>query len=469
MAMGEKKEDEEVPCYFLCPISLEMMRDPVTLPTGITYDRDCIERWLLLSCTCPVTKQAVAADCEPTPNHTLRRLIQSWCAAHHNHPPQPHQTDIDDADALALPKTKTKTKTKPTHRLVTTARVASLLSQIHHQLQLEESTYYSTSSSRRRQEEVLGELRDMAAESEWNRKLIAAVPGAVHTLITVLLVTATSSSSSSSDRDVDTDRDRDSKAAAVACDGGVDDALEILTSLQLSPECLARVLNKQEQNDHHQLLLVVEALVSALQRSTSSREHAARLLADVTAVMSPTRLASLPEQVFRVAVQLLRDNNLSNNLSTATTKACLHVLVGTTSWGRNRVKAVDAGAVAVLVDMIMLQLHQQQHDSDRPRRTRLCELAMAALDRLVMSVDVATDKAVRVLRSVAKHAATPAVVQEMAQTGVVAALCLVAHSDHQYSDRTRERAKETLRMHARAWRTSPCLHPHLQAIYPPSC
>ena len=34
----------EVPCYFLCPISLSIMRDPVTLPTGITYDRDGIKR-----------------------------------------------------------------------------------------------------------------------------------------------------------------------------------------------------------------------------------------------------------------------------------------------------------------------------------------------------------------------------------------------------------------------------------------
>ncbi|GJN01259.1 hypothetical protein PR202_ga18512 [Eleusine coracana subsp. coracana] len=396
--MVEKKEDEEVPCYFLCPISLQMMRDP-----------------------------AVAAGCEPTPNHTLRRLIQAWCAAHHNHPPQP-QPDIDD-DALALPKTKP-------YQLVTTARVASLLSQIH-QLQLlrQESTSTSTSTSRRRQEEVLGELRDVAAESEWNRKLIAAVPGAVDTLISVLLVTATTTSSSAS-ASASSDTDTDSKTSY---GGGADEALEILTSLQLSLECLARVLNKQENDIDEQAPLVVDALVSALEQrsNTASREHAARLLADVTAVMSPTRLASLPEQVFREVVQLLRDND---NLWTK--KACLHVLVGTTSWGRNRVKAVDAGAVAVLVDMMMLQLHHHHHDSDRPppparqrrgkrERIRLCELALAALDRLcgcaegraalvahpagvavvgsMLCLVSHSDKAVRVLRSVAKHAATPSV------------------------------------------------------------
>ena len=36
----------EVPSHFLCPISLQIMRDPVTLPTGISYDRAAISRWL---------------------------------------------------------------------------------------------------------------------------------------------------------------------------------------------------------------------------------------------------------------------------------------------------------------------------------------------------------------------------------------------------------------------------------------
>lgn len=63
----------EVPCDFLCPISLQLMKDPVTL---ITYDRDNIEKWLFSfnNKTCPVINQQYL-----TPNHTLRRLIQSWC------------------------------------------------------------------------------------------------------------------------------------------------------------------------------------------------------------------------------------------------------------------------------------------------------------------------------------------------------------------------------------------------------
>ncbi|CBI24432.3 unnamed protein product, partial [Vitis vinifera] len=73
-------DEIDVPSHFMCPISLQLMRDPVTVATGITYDRENIERWLF-SCknnTCPFTKQ-VLVDTDLTPNHTLRRLIQAWC------------------------------------------------------------------------------------------------------------------------------------------------------------------------------------------------------------------------------------------------------------------------------------------------------------------------------------------------------------------------------------------------------
>ncbi|KAL3628141.1 hypothetical protein CASFOL_027187 [Castilleja foliolosa] len=72
----------EIPEYFVCPISLDIMKDPVTTLSGITYDRGSIERWLFNNTkyTCPVTMQPLTGD-KPdilTPNHTLSRLIKSW-------------------------------------------------------------------------------------------------------------------------------------------------------------------------------------------------------------------------------------------------------------------------------------------------------------------------------------------------------------------------------------------------------
>ncbi|KAK1416289.1 hypothetical protein QVD17_32078 [Tagetes erecta] len=71
-----------IPDVFRCPISLELMKDPVTLSTGITYDRENVERWIYEDGknTCPVTG-VVLTSLEPVPNHTIRRMIQDWCVA----------------------------------------------------------------------------------------------------------------------------------------------------------------------------------------------------------------------------------------------------------------------------------------------------------------------------------------------------------------------------------------------------
>ncbi|KAL6956503.1 U-box domain-containing protein 26 [Sarracenia purpurea var. burkii] len=70
-----------IPYHFRCPISLELMRDPVTVRTGQTYDRASIESWVATgNTTCPVTR-APLTDFTLIPNHTLRRLIQEWCVA----------------------------------------------------------------------------------------------------------------------------------------------------------------------------------------------------------------------------------------------------------------------------------------------------------------------------------------------------------------------------------------------------
>lgn len=58
-----------------------MMRDPVTAPTGITYDRDIVEGWLERGhSTCPVTGLPLRAE-DLIPNHATRRMIQDWCVA----------------------------------------------------------------------------------------------------------------------------------------------------------------------------------------------------------------------------------------------------------------------------------------------------------------------------------------------------------------------------------------------------
>ncbi|KAA0064461.1 hypothetical protein IC582_015438 [Cucumis melo] len=74
----EELENIEVPSVFICPISLEPMRDPVTLCTGQTYERSNILKWFSLGhITCPTTMQELWDD-SITPNNTLHQLIYSW-------------------------------------------------------------------------------------------------------------------------------------------------------------------------------------------------------------------------------------------------------------------------------------------------------------------------------------------------------------------------------------------------------
>lgn len=69
----------DVPSHYRCPISLDLMKDPVTLSTGMTYDRASIEKWIDTgNLTCPATNQALASF-DQIPNHTIRRMIQDWC------------------------------------------------------------------------------------------------------------------------------------------------------------------------------------------------------------------------------------------------------------------------------------------------------------------------------------------------------------------------------------------------------
>ncbi|KAG2658471.1 U-box domain-containing protein 9-like [Panicum virgatum] len=72
-------EAAAVPEQFLCPISSEIMRDPVVLASGQTYDRRFIQEWLSAgNRTCPQTQQ-VLSNTILIPNHLVRSMISQWC------------------------------------------------------------------------------------------------------------------------------------------------------------------------------------------------------------------------------------------------------------------------------------------------------------------------------------------------------------------------------------------------------
>lgn len=75
---------ETICCFnpedFRCPISLELMTDPVTVSTGQTYDRSSIQKWLKAgNMICPKTGERLT-NAELVPNSALKKLIFHFCA-----------------------------------------------------------------------------------------------------------------------------------------------------------------------------------------------------------------------------------------------------------------------------------------------------------------------------------------------------------------------------------------------------
>ena len=69
--------DRICPPSFLCPISHDLMVDPVICSDGQSYERGSISNWLTSHATSPVTNLELP-NLGLVPNHALRNAIQEW-------------------------------------------------------------------------------------------------------------------------------------------------------------------------------------------------------------------------------------------------------------------------------------------------------------------------------------------------------------------------------------------------------
>ena len=67
----------EIPQEFLCPINLTIMKDPVIMPDGQTYERTAIEKALKISPLSPITKKPLDMK-DAMPNHALKSMIEKF-------------------------------------------------------------------------------------------------------------------------------------------------------------------------------------------------------------------------------------------------------------------------------------------------------------------------------------------------------------------------------------------------------
>ncbi|KAF0026481.1 hypothetical protein F2P81_021218 [Scophthalmus maximus] len=77
-ALKSEQSDSEVPDEFMCPITTELMKDPVIAADGYSYERESIETWIRgKNKTSPMTNLALQTTLL-TPNRSLKMAITRW-------------------------------------------------------------------------------------------------------------------------------------------------------------------------------------------------------------------------------------------------------------------------------------------------------------------------------------------------------------------------------------------------------
>ncbi|KAG1369763.1 E3 ubiquitin-protein ligase PUB23-like [Cocos nucifera] len=389
------------------------MKDPVTAITGITYDRESIERWLFIdnNMTCPVTKQPLPKDSDLiTPNHSLRRLIQAWCTANASN-------GIDRIPTPRAPMDKPGVLQLLDNLLVPHLQLNSLKS-----------------------------IATLASESECNRRCMVQ-SGATSSLIQLII-------SCSNNNQIN----------------HIELALTAIHSLRVPHECL-----KPPVTDNHDL---IESLTWVLSHDYANHCHYIRsatllFLKSVIDVTSSSLRERLKLDFFRAVTLAIRDRMISQQA----TKAALQVLLHACSWGRNRTKIIEAGALSEIIELELAFPDKRTTEMNLAILEQLCACAagraefvghaagIAVISKRILRVSpVADDRAVRILSSVCRCCATKEVLQEMLRVGAVSKLCFVLQAN--CSSSVKERARWVLRSHSGVWKDSSCINFQLLSWYP---
>jgi len=80
--LHEQHTVPEAPAEFYCPITCELMNDPLMSRTGQNFERHAILEWLQEhNYTCPMTRQPLRVS-DLYPNAALQCRIRAWCVVH---------------------------------------------------------------------------------------------------------------------------------------------------------------------------------------------------------------------------------------------------------------------------------------------------------------------------------------------------------------------------------------------------
>ncbi|CAN6330614.1 unnamed protein product [Urochloa humidicola] len=400
--------------HFMCPISLQPMQDPVTAPTGITYDRRAIERWLAAGhATCPVTGQPLALA-DLTPNHTLRRLIQSWRPRYTPAPAPGANNPVDDVAKKLLSNT-------------------SSLPPV----------------------DVLREVADVASQSDVARRNMVDA-GVLQRVLRLAVSCA--------------------KATIQEDMPIVEACLDLARALAVSGDDELRPLHVAA--DSQDLLDAVTDVLVALETpgpGDAARASAVRLLDAVTEFCGAAVLERLRPELFRGVTAVVHDR-VSPGATRSALRALLHACPVGRNRALAVEAGAAHEAIELELDAPPPPSSRRATELAMALLAELCACAdgraavaahpagVAIVARRLLRVSAAADAcAVRVLAAVAGRAASPEVLREMARVGAVGKLCCVLQAD--CDGGVKEAARAVLRLHSGVWSGSPCVSAYLLSRY----
>ncbi|XP_052190482.1 E3 ubiquitin-protein ligase PUB24-like [Diospyros lotus] len=400
-------DEVEIPQYYLCPISLQIMKDPVTAVSGITYDRESIEHWLLTARfpTCPVTKQPLPRDSDLTPNHTLRRLIQAWCVAN-------AKNGVDRIPTPKPPLTKSLV-----YKLIRNLDVPKL------------------------HMEALKKLEEIAEDDrnfEKNRVCMAEA-GVVKAMVSNI-----------------------TRFFMEKETNGIEEALKIL-HLVWKPNMESKQLVKENFD-------LIESLLWVLRFSNqiAVKTHAILVLKLILEVASSSLLERLKPQFFNQIVKVLTDVKACQQATKAALHVLIEVCPWGRNRGKiveagavfELIELELSKPEKRVTELIFCLLARLCSCADGRAQLLKHAGSVAMVSKRILRVSPATDeRAIQILTLVARYCATQEVLMEMLRVGAVSKLCMVLQAD--CAKFLKNKAREVLRMHSNVWNNSPCIAVYL--------
>ncbi|KEH29760.1 putative aminoacyltransferase, E1 ubiquitin-activating enzyme [Medicago truncatula] len=403
----------EIPPYFVCPISFQIMEEPVTTVTGITYDRKSIEKWLMKAkiCVCPVTNQSLPRSSEYlTPNHTLQRLIKAWILS--------NEAKVVD-NQIQSPK--------------------SPLNRIHLQKlvkNLELPNCFQASMEK---------ILELAKQSDRNRICMVEV-GVTKAMVMVI-----------------------KKKFKEGNTNGLEEALKIIRLLwnEAMINNMMKPLVGKNMDFMNSLTWILKIYIDT--NNFEMVNEVMPLLKLTIDVVDSNLLGNLNIEFFVTMVRVLRKRRL---FSKQAIKSALYVLIETCPLGRNRTKIVEAGGITELIELELEKPEKNVTELVFNLLAHLCSCAdgreqfmrhaagIAMISKRILRVSAATDDlAIQVLSVIAKNSTSKEFVLEMLQVGAVSKLCMVMQAD--CASYLKEKARDILRLHSTTWNNSPCIQLYL--------